>query len=96
MFIINLTYKKPSDVVEPLREGHMAFVKEQFANGNFLVSGRKPTADGGVILCSVPARAELDEILATDPFVQHDVVDLEIIEFAPTTTCPQLEYLKGK
>lgn len=96
MFIINLTYKQSTSEVERLRDGHMKFVKEQFANGTFLASGRKSTLDGGVIICSAKSREELDAILSLDPFVQHDVAYLDIIEFTPTSSCPELEYLKGK
>ncbi len=96
MFVIDITYKVGAEKVEPLREGHMKFVKEQFANGNFLASGRKPEGNGGVVLASFTNRAELDATLATDPFVIEDVADIQIIEFGVTSAAEALTYLKGK
>ena len=96
MFVIDITYKVGAEKVEPLREGHMKFVKEQFACGNFLASGRKPEGNGGVVLASCESREQLDATLATDPFVIEGIADIKIIEFGVTSTAEPLDYLKGK
>ena len=96
MFIVSLTYSKPFPEVEPHVPAHMAYVEKHFANGNFLASGKKIPRTGGIILSGVASRAALDEILAQDPFCIHRVADVEVTEFAPTTTCPELAFMKGK
>lgn len=96
MFVIDITYKVGADKVELLREGHMTFVKAQFASGNFLASGRKPEGNGGVVLASFESRAELDAALAVDPFVIEDVADVQIIEFEVSSTLEALNSMKGK
>lgn len=96
MFIVSLTYTKPFPEVEPHLPAHMTFVKAHFENGNFLASGKKIPRTGGIILSGVASRSELDEILEQDPFHIHRVAEFEVTEFAPTTTCPELAYMKGK
>jgi len=49
-----------------------------------LASRPKNPRDGGIILASGPNnRAELNVILARDPFHQHGFVDYRVTEFAP-------------
>ena len=49
MFIITLTYQKPVEEVDAAMEAHRAYLREQFEQGRFLMSGRKVPRDGGVI-----------------------------------------------
>jgi uncharacterized protein YciI len=96
MFVIDITYNVGADRIEPLREGHMTFVKAQFACGNFLASGRKPEGNGGVVLAAFESRAQLNAALAADPFVIENVADIKISEFSVTSTAEALSFLKGK
>lgn len=94
MFIISLTYKVPSSVVDEHLSAHVEFLKEQYAKGNFLASGRKVPRTGGVILSNISSKEEVETIIAQDPFNQNGVADYEIIEFVPSMTCQQLDFLK--
>ena len=96
MFIVSLTYTRPFPEVEPHLPAHMAYVEKHFASGNFLASGKKVPRTGGIILSGVPTRKALEAILAEDPFVIHRVAEFELTEFTPTTTCPELSWMKGK
>lgn len=40
MYIVTLTYKKPIEEVEKHLEAHVIFLKENYAKGFFIASGR--------------------------------------------------------
>ena len=90
MYIVHLTYVAPLDQVDELAPRHMAWLEEHYAGGVFLASGRREPRTGGVIIAMPVPRAELDAILAGDPFGQAGVAEYEVVEFLPTTTAPAL------
>lgn len=92
MFIINLTYHQPIDVVETHLENHIAWLKKYYAQGVFVASGRKIPRTGGVIFAKTMERSALESILSEDPF--NAVADYDIIEFAPSMTSKELDALK--
>lgn len=94
MFVAVLTYKVTIEKVEEHLNEHVEFLNEQYKAGNFIVSGRKVPRTGGVILSNMKSKSELEEVLAKDPFKINDVADYEIIEFVPTMTSKELEFLK--
>ena len=94
MFIINLTYKVELDKVDEHLEAHIAYLKQQYAQSNFIASGRKIPRTGGIILSKLKDRQELLEILAQDPFNKHGLADYELIEFVPSMTSEAFEVLK--
>lgn len=96
MFIVSLTYKKELSEVEKYFDAHMAYVKKYYAQGNFMVSGRKVPRTGGVILVKASTREEVDQIVKEDPFYSADVADFDVIEFIPSTTAKGLETLLEK
>jgi uncharacterized protein YciI len=83
MFIVLLNYIKPMSEVERLAPEHRAYAARQYANGNFLLSGRKEPRTGGIILARAPSRAALDVILDEDPFRREAAATYEVIEFLP-------------
>lgn len=92
MYIVELSYLKPLNAIEIQLEAHRSFLDEQYANEVFLASGPKNPRDGGVILVSGRvSRAELDAILARDPFYQHGLAAYRITEFAPVKSHPTLK-----
>ena len=93
MFILSLTYVKSNDEADRHMEPHMAWVKEGYAKGWFLASGRKVPRTGGVIL-AVGERAEIEAFVAADPFTIHGVAEYDIMEVALTTVTEGLEALK--
>jgi uncharacterized protein YciI len=94
MFILSLTYVKANDEADRHMEPHMAWVKEGYAKGWFLASGRKVPRTGGVIL-AIGDRSEIEAYAAADPFTLHGVASYEITEIALTKTVDGLELLKG-
>ena len=93
MHILALTYVKPNEEADKHMEPHMAWVKEGYAKGWFLASGRKVPRTGGVIL-AVGDRAEIEAYVAADPFTIHGIAEYEITEVAVTTVVDGLDILK--
>ena len=93
MFIISLTYKKTLEEADKHIAAHMDWVKNAFANGTFLASGRKVPRTGGVIIAR-GERVEIEALCAKDPFVIHDIADIEVTEVNFTTAAEGFEGLK--
>ena len=94
MFIINLTYKVELEEVDKHLEAHIAYLKQQYSQTNFIASGRKVPRTGGIILSQIKDKQDLLDILAQDPFHQHGLADYELIEFIPSMTSEAFENLK--
>ncbi len=95
MFIIDITYKVELSQVDEHLEAHIEYLKEQYANGNFIVSGRKVPRTGGIILSNLTIKKELEEILDKDPFKINKVARYTIVEFVPSMTSKELEVIKA-
>lgn len=93
MFIISLTYKVPLEIIDQHLENHIEYLNKQYASGNFLASGKKVPRTGGIIFSKVSSRNVLLDIIKEDPFKKNDLADYELIEFIPTKTCKELEFL---
>ncbi|MFJ2743331.1 YciI family protein [Streptomyces sp. NPDC087440] len=91
MFVLELTYTAPVEQVDALRTDHVAWLDAQYETGVFLASGRKQSRDGGVILAVADSRAEIEAVVAEDPFTTGGVCAYRITEFAATKTVPGLE-----
>lgn len=94
MFIVSLTYVKEIDIVESYLEEHVDYLKEQYTKGFFMASGRKVPRTGGVILSNLKDKEEFMNILKKDPFYKNQVAEYDIIEFVPSMTSEELEFLK--
>lgn len=93
MFILSLTYVKPTEEADRFMAPHMDWVNAGYDNGLFLASGRKNPRTGGVILARGD-RAEIETYVATDPFAVESVAIYEVTEVAVTRTAAGLEGLK--
>ncbi len=96
MYAIILRYKRPLTDVDKHVEAHREWLRKNYAAGTFLISGRQRSGAGGFILASAIERAQLDAILAGDPFGQNDVTDYEVIEVAPSMADERLSFLIEK
>lgn len=81
MFVIELIYKAPLKAIDAAMRAHMAFLNTHYANGTFLVSGRKIPRDGGIILATGKTRQEIEALMRDDPFVAGGLADVRVIEF---------------
>jgi len=94
MFIVSLTYKCPLAEIDQHLDAHVAYLKEQYAQGHFIASGRKVPRTGGVILARAESREALGKILAQDPFARADLADYEIVEFTASMVGEGFEKLQ--
>jgi uncharacterized protein YciI len=81
MFVIELVYKVDLARIDAAMKGHVAWLRRHYADGTFVVSGRKIPRDGGVILASGTDRAAIERIVQEDPFVAGGLADYRLIEF---------------
>lgn len=88
MFIVHLTYLVPLDAVDQALDAHRRFLDEHFAAGTFVAAGPKVPRDGGVIVATNVDRAQLDAILARDPFAIEGVAAYAVTEFKVTRIGP--------
>lgn len=84
MFIIQLTYTRPLAEVDQLLDEHKQFLEKYYAEGIFVLSGRKHPRTGGVILARAESMASVEKIIAEDPFHRHGLADYTFTEFLPT------------
>jgi uncharacterized protein YciI len=94
VFVLLLTYTKPLDEVDALMRPHMKWLKEHYAAGRFVVSGRQIPRTGGVILARGDDRDEIEAIAASDPFVSGGVATCEVVQFRASQTAPGLDGLR--
>jgi uncharacterized protein YciI len=84
MFIINLTYQKPTASVDDFLPAHIKYLEKHYQQNDFICSGRKVPRNGGIILCQAENKAAVQRIIAEDPFQQNGIAAYEIIEFIPS------------
>ncbi len=75
---------KPVEEIDRWLPEHREFLDRHYAEGRFLVSGPLEPRTGGVIVTVTMSRAEIEAILANDPFVREGVSTYEILAFRPT------------
>lgn len=81
MFVIELVYKADLSVIDAHMAAHVKFLKKYYKSGTFLISGRKIPRDGGIILAVGGSRSAIEAIAHEDPFYEHGLADIRIIEF---------------
>ena len=91
VFVLLLTYVKPLDEVDALMRDHMAWLRENYDAGRFVVSGRQIPRTGGVILARGDDREEIEAIAASDPFVRGGVATCEVVQFRASQSAPGFE-----
>lgn len=94
MFVVSLTYIGPLDSIDAHLDDHVAFLKEQYAKGRFIASGRKVPRTGGVILARSMPRDELNRILEQDPFKKAGIAEYEVTEFVASMVADELSAFK--
>jgi uncharacterized protein YciI len=81
MFVIELTYKADLSEIDAHMKAHMAFINKHYADGTFVLSGRKVPREGGIILATGKSREQLESLMREDPFCSHGLADVRVIEF---------------
>ncbi|MEA2172258.1 MAG: hypothetical protein QOF76_5558 [Solirubrobacteraceae bacterium] len=93
MFVVTLTYVAELAEIDAAMGRHMTYLRKQYADGVFLVSGRQIPRVGGIIIAGGVSREDLDARLALDPFVAEGLAEVAVVEFNPSQTAPALKNL---
>lgn len=72
---------------------HNEWLKQGFDDGVFLVAGSLQAGLGGSVVAHGITHEELQHRVNQDPFVEHRVVSVEIIEISPKKTDERLAFL---
>jgi uncharacterized protein YciI len=91
LFVIELSYKASLDEIDAHMTAHMRFLKKYYAAGNFLMSGRKIPREGGIILAVGESREQIEALVKEDPFHQHGLADIRVIEFRASQKSDDLQ-----
>ena len=81
MFVVELIYKADLKEIDARMRAHVAFLNKHYAEGRFLISGRKIPRDGGIILALGTSRDEIEGVMREDPFCKHGLAECRVIEF---------------
>jgi uncharacterized protein YciI len=81
MFVIELLYTASLDEIDAHMTEHVRFLKQHYASGRFVLSGRKIPRDGGIILATGASRNEIEAIVREDPFCKKGLAEFRVIEF---------------
>jgi uncharacterized protein YciI len=72
LFILTYGYNE-TDLRAARRDDHVAYLKEQKANGALVAAGPYEDKTGGVILYAADDRSAAEALVAGDPYTQLDV-----------------------
>lgn len=95
IFIASLTYSAPIAQIDAVLADHLAWLKAGHEAGHFLAWGPREPRDGGLIFVRAASREEAETLLLSDPFLQHQLADLTIIQWTPRFVGPGLEAFGG-
>ena len=79
IYVAILTYIRPLEEIDAHVEAHIAWLRQHYAAGTFLLSGRRVPRTGGVILTRGESLEAVEALLKTDPFHIHGLATVEII-----------------
>ncbi|WP_044640921.1 YciI family protein [Risungbinella massiliensis] len=83
MFLAILNYKVPLTEVDRHVQDHRDYLDTLYAKGKLIVSGPQEPKTGGVILFAVSSQAEVDEMIANDPYFVRGIATYQVIQFHP-------------
>jgi uncharacterized protein YciI len=89
-----LRYRRPLEELLPVVDAHRAYLRGLKQRGVLLASGPLDPRFGGAVLFRVPdegALAVLDGLRDGDPFVQHGLVQYEILPWVPNIGAADLD-----
>lgn len=91
IFIASLTYIVPIERIDAVLADHLAWLNAGHEAGHFIAWGPREPRDGGLIFVKAASRAEAEGLLATDPFMTHQLANCTIIEWTPRYAFAGLE-----
>ncbi|MGJ7907784.1 YciI family protein [Actinopolyspora sp. H202] len=73
-FVVHIRYGEDRELLERVRPEHRDYAKDLANRGVLLAGGPFVDGDGAMLVYEVPDRAELDRILAEDPYAREGVL----------------------
>ncbi len=93
LYVVTLKYIKSLEEVDAHIPAHIEWLKQGYADGVFLASGRQVPRVGGVILAQCANKESLIERLQHDPFSKNKLVETVITAFEPSMCADALKPL---
>ena len=87
--VVSLTYGDDIDAIDAAMGAHVDWLLDAYANGLLLASGRKQPRTGGVII-AIGSKAEVEALIADDPFLSKGLATAEIIPFTASMAATPL------
>jgi uncharacterized protein YciI len=94
MFVVTISYTAPLEQIDELVVAHREWLDRGYAAGVLLASGAQVPRVGGILLARAGSTAELEAVLAEDPFAKAGVATHQVVRFTPTKTAPELDVLR--
>lgn len=79
MFLQLITYPSSSAEREPFLDEHHEYLDRQYRSGRYVLWGAASGSRGLILVCCED-RAEVESLVAGDPFVREGLVECELIE----------------
>ena len=83
LFIVTLAYARPLEEVNRQLDAHRDWLVAHTIAGRIAVAGPLEPRTGGLIVAHCADRAELDGMMAEDPFVIDELVDVQVVCATP-------------
>ena len=84
MFLVEINYLVPIEVVEKHTIPHRAWLDVEISCGNILLAGPKVPRTGGIVILLSKTKAEAEELIKQDPFYINNIGKYTITEFSVT------------
>ncbi|HYD78347.1 MAG TPA: YciI family protein [Paucimonas sp.] len=91
MFLIDLTFVQPLDIVDRYVPAHREYLASFYEKGVLMLGGRKKPRVGGVILSRHSTLEEVNAVFDADPLVAAGAARYSVIEFEPVMMAEELE-----
>ncbi|WP_018608380.1 YciI family protein [Uliginosibacterium gangwonense] len=78
LFAITLNYLRPPEDIQAQLEAHKAWLVRYIQTGNILFAGPLHAKAGGFVLAHASEQAEIQNMIAEDPFHIHKLVSFDV------------------
>jgi uncharacterized protein YciI len=83
LFVVTLTYRRPATEIDARLDAHRDWLVAHARADRIVVAGPLESHTGGLIMATCADRSELDQMMAQDPFVIHELVTVDVQGFMP-------------
>lgn len=93
MFLVDMKFTNMDIVTPELTQQHRQYLADEYKKNKMLFGGRKEPRTGGLIVSNHQTKAELQQVLDSDPFISSGAADYSITEFIPVMASEQYAHL---